>query len=133
MTAVIKMATPQQQKAELVAHYNLTSAMLNRKVEDRDIAILERIIPTFDSIAPQLLSRVDQVEVDLDCRSESQKKRRMLEMWVERIGDAATFDKLITAMVEAGVDQAPEVCKLLNPGQCDVRLLIFLCKRCSYS
>ena len=125
MNAVREMATPQQKKSELVTCYNLTPAMLNRKVEDRDIAILERIIPTFGSIAPQLLSRVDQVEVDLDCRSEAQKKQRMLETWVDRNGDAATFDELITAMVEAELDQAAEVCKLLNPGQCEYEVLDF--------
>ena len=83
MNAVKEIATPQQLKAELVARYNLTPAMLNRKVEDRDISMLVRIIPTFDCIAPQLLSRVDQVGVDLDCRSEAQKKERMLERWEE--------------------------------------------------
>ena len=122
MTVVRKMATPQQQRAALVAHYNLTPAMLNRKIEDREIAILVRIIPTFGSIAPQLLSRIDQVEVDLNCRSEGQKKQRMLETWVDRYGSAATFDKLITAMLDAGVEQAPEVCKLLNPGQCECKI-----------
>ena len=118
MTTVGKMThhTPQQQKAALVVHYNLTPAMLNRKIEDRDIAVLERIIPTFGSIAPQLLGRIDQVEVDVDCRSEAQKKRRILEKCVDR---NITFDNLITAMVEAGVDQALEVCELLNPGQCE--------------
>ena len=123
MNAVREMATPQQQNAELVVRYNLTPVMLNRKVEDRDISMLGRIIPTFGSIAPQLLSRVDQVEVDLDCRSEAQKKQKMLETWVDRNGDAATFDKLIMAMVEAGLDQVAEVCKLLNPGQCEYEVL----------
>ena len=116
------MATRQQQKADLVARYNLTPAMLNRKIENRDIAILERIIPTFDSIAPLLLGRIDRVEVVLDCQSEAQKKRGMLERWMDRNG---TFDQLITAVVEAGVDQAPKVCMLLNPGQCEYKVLLY--------
>jgi hypothetical protein len=116
------MATPQQQKAEqqrtgLVACYKLTPAMLNRRVEDSDISILERIIPTFESLAPKLLGKVHQIEINVDGRSEAQKKRRMLERWQDINGYGATFDKLITAMLDAGeLDQATEICKLLNPG-----------------
>ena len=114
------MATRGQQKADLVAKHNLTQAMLNRKVEDRDISDLAGIIVSWDDIASQLLNEVDQEEVDQDGRNAAQKKRKMLQRWRQRNGDDATFDKLITAMLEEGKkNQATEVCKLLNPGQCE--------------
>ena len=98
--------------------------MLDRTVEDRDIANLERIILDWGTIAMQLLSRVDRANVDQNGRDAAQKKRKMLETWQSRKGDGATFDRLITAMVEAGeVGQATEVCKLLNPGQCGIDFL----------
>ena len=118
------MATSQQQKADLVARYKLTQAMLNRKVEDGDISKLKRIIPSFDSIASELLERVDRTRVESDGRNESQRIQKMLETWQDRNGYAATFDKLITAMLEAGeVGQATDVCKLLNPGQLEIDIL----------
>ena len=118
------MSTTQQQKANLIGKYNITRAMLDRKVEDRDISNLERIILDWGTIAMQLLNRVDRANVEQDGRSAAQKKRMMLETWQERNGDAATFDRLITAMLEAGVmGQATDVCKLLNPGQCEIEFL----------
>jgi hypothetical protein len=91
--------------------------MLKRKVEDRDNAALVRIIISWDAIAPQLLNRGDRTDVEQDGRTAAQKKRMMLEKWEDRNGDAATFDGLITAMLDAGeLGQATEVCQLLNPG-----------------
>ena len=107
-----------------MARYKLTPAMLNRKVEDRDNAALVRIIISWDAIAPQLLNRGDRTDVEQDGRSAAQKKQKMLETWEDRNGDAATFDGLITAMLDAGeLGQATEVCKLLNPGQCEWEIL----------
>ena len=116
--------TPEQEKAELVAKYNLTAGMLNRTISRRDVTKIKRIIPSFDSIASELLNRVDQTRVERDGRNEAQRIQKMLETWQDRKGDDATFDKLITAMVEAGeVGQATDVCKLLNPGQCGIDFL----------
>ena len=116
------MATSQQQveepKADLVSGYKLTPAILNRKIEDGDIPNIGRIIPSFHSIAPVLLDRVDRTRIDTDGKNDAQKIQMMLEKWRDRKGDAATFDKLITAMLGVGeVGQATDVCKLLNPGQ----------------
>ena len=114
------MSTTQQQKADLIGRYNITRAMLDGKVEDRHISNLEGIILDWEDIAMQLLNRVDRANVEQDGRGAARKKRMMLETWQDRNGDGATFDRLITAMVDAGqVGQATEVCKLLNPGQCE--------------
>ena len=118
------MATTQQTKAGLMATYHLTQATLDRPVEDKDIPQLERIILDWGTIAMQLLERVDRKNVEEDGRKAAQKKRLMLETWQDRKGNAATFDRLITAMIDAGeVGQATAVCKLLNPGQCGWEIL----------
>ena len=112
------MSTPQQIKENLMGRYNITQAMLDRPVEDRDIPNLGRIIIDWETIAVQLLDRSDRANVDQDGRHAGQKKQMMLERWLDRNGDAATFDKIITAMLEAReVGQATKVCKLLNSGQ----------------
>ena len=112
------MPTTQQTKAGLMATYKLTQATLDKPVEDRDIPQLERTILDWGTIAMQLLNRVDRQNIDKDGRNAAQKKRMMLATWQDRQGNAATYDRLITAMIDAGeVGQATEVCKLLNPGQ----------------
>ena len=110
--------TPQQWRDQLIAEYKLTPAMLERKVEDGDISNIVGLIISFDSIANKLLSRVDRARVESDGRNETRRIQMMLETWLDRNGNAATFDVLITAMLEAGeVGQATGVCNLLNPGQ----------------
>ena len=114
------MSTAQEKKANIIGKYNITRAMLDTKVEDKHLPNLVGIIIDWETIALQLLGRVDRTDVDHDSRNAAQRKQKMLETWQDRNGDAATFDRLITAMVEAGeVGQATEVCKLLNPGQCE--------------
>ena len=118
------MSTPQQRKANLIVVYNITRAMLDRPVEDGDNTNLGRIIIDWKTIAAQLLNRVDRANIEEDGRSAAQKKRMMLETWQEREGHAATFDKLITAMLNAEeVGQATKVCELLNPGQLERGIL----------
>lgn len=112
------MATPQQKRVDLMALYNLTPDILNKKVENKDISKLSSIIIDWNTIATQLLKRVDRENIDEDGQNTAQKKRMMLATWCDRMGDEATFDKLITAMVDTGeLDQAARVCKLLNCGQ----------------
>ena len=112
------MSTLQQQKANLIGKYNITRAMLDRKVEDKDVAALARIILDWENIALQLLNKIDRENITQNGQGTGQKKQMLLETWQDRNGDDATFDKLITAMVDAGeVGQATDVCKLLNPSQ----------------
>ena len=111
--------TPEQHKKELIVSYSLTIAMLNSQVLDRNIARLVRIITERERLARQLLnSQADRETVDRYGHTEDQKKNKMLEIWRERNGNTATFDKLIAAMLEEGQRrQAENVCKMLNPGQ----------------
>ena len=118
------MPTTQETKAGLMATYKLTQATLDRPVEDRYILRLERIILDWGTIAMQLLDRVDRQNIEEDGRTAARKKRLLLETWQDRKGNAATFDRLITAMIDAGeVGQATKVCQLLNSDQCEGEIL----------
>ena len=113
--------TLEQHKAELIASYSLTPAMLNRKVSDRDIVRLERIVTESERLARQLL-----LDWETFGHTDSMTKDRMLEIWLKRKGIAATFDVLITAMLKAGQrSQAEKVCKMLNPGQCEREISLY--------
>ena len=118
------MTTPQQQRTNLVHCYKLTPAMLNRTLSDKEVSHLARTIPSGDSIASVLLGRVDRTQVNEDARNSFQRKQGILETWQDRNGYSATFDRLITVLVEAQeMGIATEVCNMLNPGQCEWKTL----------
>ena len=109
----------EQKKSELIERYGLTAAVLNKTCSDEHILEIRENI-SWREVGQYLFprARVRLSDIERDGHDEEEKRRLMLDVWQEREGDGATYDKLIEAMVKAGKNaQATEVCKLIMPGQ----------------
>lgn len=66
-------------------------------------------------VAPQLIGDSEVEEVDLDEKTEQEKRHRSLQRWQRKFAFKATYQKLIDALLESGrADHAEEVCKMLT-------------------
>ena len=110
------------EKDELLRDCGLDYSTVRRKCSDdhiNDIAGYARIAWRF--VGPYL-PRIDKndidKDIDIDGINQRDKRRKLLNLWVERNADAATYDVLITAMLRARKkDDATFVCRLLIAGQ----------------
>lgn len=109
------MAT--QKKEDLIRQYHLTQGVLNKPVSDEHILEVQKTIP-WREVGPYLLGRGPKFDdIDRDGHDEEEKRKLTLDKWQDMLGDDATYDGLIEAMVKAGKNRAAsEVCNLIKPG-----------------
>ena len=107
----------EQQKKDLIQCYHLTPDMLNRPVSDEHIIKIQKTLP-WREVGEFLLGRGPKfTDIDRDGQSEADKRRLTLDKWQEALGDGATYDKLIEAMVKAGkIREVGDVCFLIKQG-----------------
>ena len=99
--------------------YNLTEAMLNTRCSDGHINDIEQFI-SWREVGRHLpgIEKVELKDMEVDGRTEPQRRGKVMALWEERNGDKTTYGVLITAMITAKkIDEATNVCKLLNPGK----------------
>ena len=100
--------------------YNLDETMLNTRCSDGHIYDIEQFI-SWREVGRHLpgIKRIELSDMEVDGRTEAQRRGRVMALWEDRNGDKTTYGVLITAMITAlKIDEATNVCKLLNPGQC---------------
>ena len=107
----------EQQKKDVIQRYQLTPDVLNKPVSDEHITEIQKTLP-WREVGEFLLGRGPKfTDIDKDGQSEADKRRLTLNKWQEALGDDATYDKLIEAMIKAGkIKEASGVCYLIKPG-----------------
>ena len=54
-------------------------------------------------------------DIDIDGHDQADRRSRLIDLWVDRNGDDATYHQMITAMLAANMKaDAEKVCNLLN-------------------
>ena len=105
-------------KYKLMQDYNLTEDMLKIRCSKEHIYKIEQFI-SWKEVGRHLpkIGSVELSDMDVDSRTEPQRRERLMALWEERNANEATYDVLIDAMIKAQkLDEATEVCKLLRPG-----------------
>ena len=104
----------EQDKTELMQHYNLTECILQKKCSKNHIMEMGKYI-SWNEVG-RYLPRIETTDIkDIDCNGTDQKdkRRRLLDLWEERNADDATYDVMITAMLKARKkEEATKVCVL---------------------
>ena len=106
-----------EQKKKLMDSFGLKDEMLQKKCSKNHIVEISTFI-AWDKVGPRLkeINRDDITGIDKDGHDEGDKRSKLLYLWVERNGEDATYDQMITAMLGAkNKSNAEAVCKLLNP------------------
>ena len=108
----------EQDKTELMQHYNLTECILQKKCSKNHIIEMGKCF-SWKEVGDYLprIERTDVNDIDCDGADQKDKRRRLLDLWEKRNGDGATYDVMITAMLKAGKkEEATKVCVLLQAG-----------------
>ena len=110
------VAEVEQDKAELMENYGLTHAMLKQKCsEDDRLAIMEFVGWNEVGKFPSRITATNLEDIDVECRKENKKREALVDLWLEKNGDDATYDNMVTAMLRAhNKQQATTVCDLLR-------------------
>ena len=108
--------------AELQQRYNLRSEDLDKPCSYQHTLDIATFV-SWKVVGPRL-GRIEQRDMDdisLDKYNEQEKRENLLELWVERNGSNATYNAIITVMLEVKKrSEAEKVCKLLTPkGRCN--------------
>ena len=89
---------------------------VNKKCsEDFLIKVAAKIVD-WKALAPHLgmTTAADAVVIERDGDGENGKRRKLLQMWLQRNGPDATYYRLIEAFIDAeDKDTADEICKYL--------------------
>ena len=104
-----------EEKTLLIQKYKLTDRLLQRKCSEDHMHNIAAFI-SWSEVGYYLcnIEGQDIEDIDKDCRSQQQKRWKLLNKWEEGNGDDATYDALITAMLRARKrSEATDVCKLL--------------------
>lgn len=105
------------QKAQLIIRYKLTDHVLKKMVSEEHICVLGKTI-SWKEVGKHLLTDGDKLQSIENDHEKVEKGQVMLEEWQETLGDGATYDKLIEAMVNAEkMKEACTVCKMIKPGE----------------
>lgn len=76
---------------------------LRKKIDETMVAKIAKRIKSWKPLAPSLgLNKADVSEIDVDGSDEQDKKKRMLNLWMKREGNRATYYKLVQAFNEDG-------------------------------
>ena len=103
---------------QLIRNYKLTKEMLLKRCSPEHMLDIAGFISWRD-VGPRLhdIGNVDLSDIQKDGHDEADRRWRLVSLWEERNGDAATYDVMLTAMVrQRKVDQATKVCQLLKTG-----------------
>lgn len=74
---------------------------LRKKIDETMVAKIAKRIKSWKPLAPSLgLNKVDVSEIDVDGSDEQDKKKRMLNLWMKREGNRATYYNLVQAFNE---------------------------------
>ena len=98
--------------------YRLTDEVLDEKCSEEHTYALEDIISDWKCVGRRLrgIGRKDIDDIDKDFNSEKRKTCALLELWHQRSGNDATYADVIQALLlEKYVDDANNVCKLIQP------------------
>lgn len=102
--------------------HDLTDDMLQQQISDDHILNLKDFI-TWKEVGIHLpeIERLDIDDIDKDGTDENDKRRKLIDEWVERNAEAATYEAMITAMLKARkVNSATKLCKILKHSELDV-------------
>ena len=107
----------EEDKAKLMSQYGLKHEVLQQKCSEEHLYEMEKFI-SVQEVGYHLpkIGTVDLKDIEDDYKEAARRRRRRLvRLWVERNGDKANYDSMITAMIKAEkLDQATDVCKLLS-------------------
>ena len=112
------MAKVKEDKAQLMHDYNLPVRSLQKKCSINHIIEMGKFF-SWKEVGDYLprIERTDVDDIDCDGANQKDKRRRLLDLWEKRNGDGATYDVVITAMLEAGEKaEATRVCALFPGG-----------------
>ena len=102
----------------LVKEVNISLTLLEQKCSSEHLKSISLFLD-WRTVAPHLgLSQTDILEIDIDQRTESEKRLKTLLKWKEKYGYMATFKNLVQVLLKIGhADCAESVCRLLQPPQ----------------
>ena len=102
---------------EICETYNLTDEDLEMKCSKQHMLDIAGFI-SWRAMAERLpgIGRQDINDIDVDERSQEDKRQKLMDLWGERNGGNANYFAIITAMLKAGKrNEAESVCILLKP------------------
>ncbi len=101
-------------REEIFAHCGVSETQLERTCTDKDITEIAVFIRWRD-VAPRLgLDSNDIEEVEIDGKSESDRRLKALQKWKSKLGLKATYMQLVEVLCRLGMaEQAEKVCRLV--------------------
>ena len=109
----------QRERAELMEKYSLTDAMLREKCLEEHLVEIGTFI-AWRKVGEHLpeITNIDLDDIEEEEHKIENRRRKLVDKWEQTNGHKATYDAMITAMLKANrMDNATNVCNLLNPGQ----------------
>ena len=100
----------------LVKEVRIPPALLDQKCSDEHLKSISRFLD-WRTVAPHLgLSETDIQDIDIDKRTEPEKRLKALQKWKMKYGYVATFKNLVQVLLKVDhADNAEQVCRLLQP------------------
>lgn len=103
-------------KEKLMDRYQLTWHMMDQKISDIHLIRIEEFI-NWQTVGRFLVTRQELEDIRRNGYDENDRRGRLISLWNRRKADYATYDAMITAMLEAkDMLNATDVCKLLSAG-----------------
>ena len=102
----------------LLKEVNIPLTSLEQKCSSEHLKSISLFLD-WRTVAPHLgLSQTDIQEIDIDQRTESEKRLKTLQKWKMKYGYVAKFINLVQVLLDIGnADNAERVCRLLQPPQ----------------
>lgn len=105
---------------DLIKHYHLREEKCRQQISDVDTDEISRsLCRKWRSLPSHLgMNTIDADDIDRGPGNEEEKRRNFLLKWKHLKGSGATYEKLITALLEINCRADAEgVCKLIQPKQ----------------
>ena len=104
---------------ELLKEVGVSLTQLDKACTSEHLQDIALFLPSWRIVASHLsLSDVDVEGVEMEGRSESEKRLKVLKVWKDRSAFKATYTELVKVFLKIGnADQAMKVCRLLVPQQ----------------
>ena len=111
------MASPAVQLDDLMKAVGVSLEKLDQKCTDEHLPNISQVLERWRTVLPRLgLSEVDREDIDMEGKTEAEKRLKMLQKWLEKYGPKATFKQLVEVLLTLDrANQAEKVCSLLAP------------------
>ena len=100
----------------LVKKLGISLTLLDQKCSDEHLKSISLFLD-WRTVAPHLgLSETDIQDIDIDKRTEPEKRLKALQKWKMKYGYVATLKNLVQVLLKVDhADNAEHVCRLLQP------------------